>query len=224
MLLAKAVIPFAYYDKATNQSILHYLPECDLVFPIDEVIRRIPAPKEDISYTKDASLRTITIAGRNITMDSLSSEPYYYLSIRGKQTFESIRKLVEGVDGSPFREDYMFSNDPLEMTEYLGVLSAQAIHEYSYWRSLGANNFVLSYEHINVLCAKMFGYNLCPISPQGFRADGWHGSVWALCICEPSRPRDNGAREGNKTLSTAKRGDFHDFRPAIPVRDGVCAV
>lgn len=173
---ARDIAKYAYFDKKENATYLYCSPKMAMFFPKEELIRRLPdIAKRPNCLRENAETSdepySIRIDGANVQLTDISMEPYFYLSIRGSMTFKQMREVLfpkKPDDRLVFRRDYLFSNDPVEMTDFLGIIASQAIHEYNYWLSLEAGEFNLSYEHIRVLCCKMFGYNLCPITPQGF--------------------------------------------------------
>jgi hypothetical protein len=157
-LVASDTIKYIYYDTEQDKSFLYCLPDVLIFFPIDELLDRIDCDNEILEST--GMPKRLIFKGKV----SLSEKPYQYVSMRGSMKFDDVISTQE----HRLRMDYVFSNDPIEMLNFLGIISAEMIHEYSYSLSLKANNFNLSYAHINILCSNIFSFNLNPITPQGF--------------------------------------------------------
>ncbi len=158
------VVKCAHYDG--EHTFLYHAPEIDLFFPRDELIKRLPSGLA-AEFVDDCPMH-IHVNGK-VDISDLDQTPHKYIAVCGTMSFKDILKKLSDANIG-IRKDCIWSNDPVEMTEHYGITVAQSIHEYNYWQSLTDNGFSLAYVHIAVFCAKMFGYNLCPITPQGFKS------------------------------------------------------
>lgn len=137
-------------------------------FPINELKRRI--------ITKSKSIATPTYESLSLLdMDSilyleydepveLSKETYSYYYVQGDI---KISTLLEHL-GKYINRDYLTTNDPHEMIEIYGRGPAMTHHEMLYSEELEATDTVMLYQHISLICAYMFAYDLNPISPAGY--------------------------------------------------------
>lgn len=95
---------------------------------------------------------------------TLSKQPYMYYLFHGEITMETIIEHL----GKYLDLDYLVTNDPREMVKTFGTTVAVTQHELLYSEELEASGTAMLYQHISLICAYMFGYNLNPISPSGY--------------------------------------------------------
>jgi len=156
-LEAKDAIKFTHRED--NKTFLFCSPEVLFFFPRDELLKRVGG-----KGTWQDNPLALVVEGSVVP----NKEPYHYLAVKGSMTLATMLAYTTKPSPLLFRRELITTNDPIEMVDFLGMVVAQSVHEMNYSISLVANKFTLSYAHINILCAKMFGYGLNPMSPQGF--------------------------------------------------------
>jgi hypothetical protein len=162
------VIKYNYYDPNTRKSHLFLDPELMTMFPRDQLINKLGLQNISHQFSRRGEPLSLIVDG-TINDTLFPTLVYQFFSLRGTMTLNDILGLVEKTN--QFRLDYLVSNDPSEMTDFLGMSVAQTYHELNYHRCLQAGKISIDSAHIMVLCGKMFGYNLKPITPQGFEND-----------------------------------------------------
>jgi len=95
---------------------------------------------------------------------TLSKQPYTYYLFHGDITMGTIIEHL----GKYLNLDYLVTNDPREMVKKFGTTIAVTQHELLYSEELEASGTAMLYQHISLICAYMFGFNLNPISPSGY--------------------------------------------------------
>ena len=162
------VVKFGVYDSASNTTKLYVLPEFLLFFPLDELSKRIGRKLTKSSRKSTEPLHLIVEGVYNL--GEMKKELYYYLSVKGDSGILTLKSILDNNPGL-FRRDYAITNDPHEMRDFLGIISAQTLHEYNYYVSAKSNKFSLAFPHIHVFCCKMFaGLSLKPTTPKGFES------------------------------------------------------
>jgi hypothetical protein len=173
------VVKMSSYDPTTNATRLYVLPETILFFPLDELVKRIGRPailntsrsRRNRGYPSNTDEPLHLLVEGEYDVKRLDKvEPYHYIAVKGSDDTMTLNSVMRLEDFETlFRQEYIMSNDPLEMRELSGISVAQTIHEFNYYTSLKAKKFSLSYPHIQILCAKMFvGIGVRPITPSGF--------------------------------------------------------
>jgi hypothetical protein len=184
-----SLVTLNVYDEEKNQTYIYLNSNSMTLFPVEELKKHVKTPEnlEPVLLSQKTSIHHF------FTNDDPSQE-LFHLVYKGRIIIENfdytyyhfvgsltIKELLDysldiGGKQTKFKElvnrKYLVSNDPYEMIEMVGKTAARNIHEYNYSEELTNSGTPLHYQHINIVCRKMFDFRLNPITPISYMRNG----------------------------------------------------
>jgi hypothetical protein len=159
-ITASDVIRRVYYDESTKATHVFLKPHEMMNIPVEKLKSLIKGKliSDETSVRRSEPIMKLVYNG-NI---EISDDAYHYYYFIGKVTLKTLmEKIAENIN-----MNYLISNNPHEMIEFVGKAAARIGHEYIYSEEL--RDKPLHYQHICVLTSKIFSKDLTPINPTGF--------------------------------------------------------
>lgn len=157
---------FQFYDQELDETHVFLSQRNLLYFPIEEFEKRVVSdskPERFIKPNQDGLFKLV-YKGKI----SIRPIPYYYFDYCGSIDFETIREKL----GKIINMKYLISGNHNEMIENFGKIAARIAHESYYMDELNIAGSPLNYQNVSLICRRIFGFNMSPVTPSGLLNSG----------------------------------------------------